>query len=103
MRAELHIVTHFVVPGLVGWVARLGWRPFALMLAANLVDLDHLLATPVYDANRCSLTTHPLHGAVAATIYVLLLVPGATRWLALGLLIHLGLDGIDCWLMARGG
>ena len=29
--------------------------------ATMLVDLDHLLATPLYNPDRCSLGFHPLH------------------------------------------
>ncbi len=37
-----------------------------------LVDIDHLLATPVYDPNRCSIGFHPLHGFYPIALYVLL-------------------------------
>jgi hypothetical protein len=62
-RALLHGVLHLVVPALA---ARLFWRRrwkrvAAALILMNLVDLDHLLATPVYDPGRCSLGFHPLH------------------------------------------
>ena len=31
------------------------------MIATMLVDIDHLLATPIYDPLRCSIGYHPLH------------------------------------------
>ena len=70
------------------------------MLAANLIDLDHLLANPIFDPERCSIGVHPLHTGHAAAVYVLmLLVP---RWWArafgLGALWHLAVDYGDCMM-----
>ena len=46
------------------------------MLATWLVDLDHLLAEPVFDPERCSVGFHPLHsGGVIAAFVALLAVP----------------------------
>ena len=64
-----------------------------------LVDLDHLLADPIFDPNRCSINFHPLHSYYAITIYVLLLIPKNTRIIGLGLVIHIIADTADCWLM----
>lgn len=70
-----------------------------MLLAGWLIDIDHLLATPIYAPNRCSLEVHPLHGTWATLLYIALLAPSRTRVLAVGLLIHIGLDAIDCALM----
>lgn len=72
------------------------------MIAANLIDLDHLLANPIFDPERCSIGFHPLHTAYAAVAYVLiLLVP---RWWArafgLGALWHLAVDYGDCMMQS---
>ncbi len=32
-----------------------------IMLATMLIDLDHLVASPIFDTNRCSIGFHPLH------------------------------------------
>jgi len=64
-----------------------------------LVDLDHLLADPVYDPGRCSLGFHPLHSIWAIGVYVLLIFPKKTRVISIGLLVHMMLDGIDCAMM----
>lgn len=69
------------------------------MLMALLIDFDHLLADPIFDPNRCSLGFHPLHGWPAASVYLLLAVFPASRILGVGLLLHLGLDGLDCLWM----
>ncbi len=66
------------------------------MLVTMLVDLDHLLASPVYDPARCSIAFHPLHQWPAILIYSLLVLARPLRLVAIGLLTHMLLDGIDC-------
>ena len=69
------------------------------MVATMLVDLDHLLANPIYDPHRCGIGFHPLHTFPAMVAYALLLVPRASRLPALGLVIHMALDALDCLSM----
>lgn len=64
-----------------------------------LVDLDHLLATPIFEANRCSINYHPLHSYYAIGVYVLLVIPQKTRVIAIALLLHMLTDWIDCLQM----
>ncbi len=66
------------------------------MLATMLVDLDHLLATPIFDPGRCSINFHPLHTYWAMAGYVVLLFFRKTRIIAVGLLFHMFTDYIDC-------
>lgn len=66
------------------------------MFATMLVDLDHLLADPIYDPNRCGIGFHALHTYPAIAIYGLFLIPRITRLLAVGLVIHMALDALDC-------
>jgi len=73
-----------------------------VMLLGLLIDLDHLLADPVFDPNRCSVGFHPLHSWVAVASYVGLALHPRTRVLGVGLLIHIVLDLTDCWWMALG-
>lgn len=103
MRATLHLVLHLVVPGAVARVFfRDRWRRAWLVLVATmLVDLDHLLADPLYDPNRCSIGTHPLHTTVPILFYLLLSLFPGTRLVGVGLVIHMALDAIDC--AAMGG
>lgn len=61
-----------------------------------LVDLDHLLANPVYDPTRCSIGFHPLHGYIPIGIYGLMLLFKPSRIVGLGLSIHMLLDIADC-------
>ena len=103
--AMLHLVLHALVPLAV---ARLTFgehwkRAFVLLLAGWLIDVDHLLADPIYSPDeRCSLGFHPLHSVPAIAVYGALLLPHRTRVVAVGLLIHSALDGIDCLRMAPG-
>lgn len=66
------------------------------MLATMIIDLDHLLADPVFDPDRCSINFHPLHSYWAMLFYFLLLFFKKTRIIAAGLLFHLFTDFIDC-------
>ena len=63
-----------------------------------LIDVDHLLADPVYDPNRCSIGFHPLHTALPIALYGLLLLHPKTRLVGIGLCIHIVLDIGDCYL-----
>lgn len=68
-----------------------------MLVATYIVDLDHLLATPIYDPNRYSIGFHLLHSYWAIVGYVLLLLFKRTQIIAIGLLIHMALDFIDCY------
>lgn len=105
LRAGLHLLLHLAVPGLVAWLFfRTRFRRAWLWLLLGwLIDLDHLLADPVYAADRCSIGFHPLHTAPAIALYGALAIPRPTRLLGIGLLIHIALDLIDCLWMRHGG
>ena len=100
-RTLLHVILHFLVPFAVAktvWQEK--WiRPFLMMAITIAVDLDHLLADPIFDPNRCSINSHPLHSWPAIGIYMASLLSPNIRIAAIGLLIHMALDGTDClWL-----
>ncbi len=97
----VHYSLHLMLPGLIAWVFfRQHWkRAWLIMLATMLVDVDHLLAEPVFSLNRCSINFHPLHTYVAIVAYSVLFFFKKTRIIALGLLLHMLTDGIDCWWM----
>lgn len=111
----IHIALHFVVPVVVAVIFyNKRWGNAALiMLLTMIVDLDHLLADPIYDPNRCSIGFHPLHTTIPILIYFLMfLIPilyqkfltktdalssvRIIHLLGLGLLIHMFLDWTDC-------
>ena len=100
-RPIAHLVLHALVPLAIALLFfRDRWRrAFLIMLATMSVDADHLLATPLYDPGRCSIGFHPLHTWPAIVAYVALLVPSRTRLVAIGLLVHMALDAVDCaWM-----
>jgi len=93
-----HIALHFLVPGIIAGVfLKKRWKQaWLIMMTTMLVDLDHLLANPIYDPNRCSIGFHPLHQPVLFVLYIGLCFVPKTRWIGIGLTIHMCLDAIDC-------
>jgi hypothetical protein len=101
IRAAIHLALHVVVPGAVAktFYSKEFLRAWLVMLATMLVDLDHLLADPVYDPGRCSIGFHPLHQYPIIMLYGLLTLWSKTRVIGIGLFIHMLLDGLDClWI-----
>ncbi|WP_040279072.1 DUF6122 family protein [Psychroserpens damuponensis] len=97
----VHYGIHFIVPIVVALIFfRENWKVASLiMLAAILIDLDHLLANPIFDPTRCSINYHPLHSYYAIGVYMVLTLIKKTRVIGLGLLIHMVADWVDCLLM----
>jgi hypothetical protein len=95
----LHISLHLIVPlVLVGLFFKKEWKiAYFIMLSTMLVDLDHLLANPIYDPNRCSIGFHPLHQPWFIAFYFILSFYPKTRFIGIGLVIHMVLDAIDCY------
>ena len=95
----LHISLHLVVPlVVVGLFFMKDWKiAYFIMLSTMLVDLDHLLANPIYDPNRCSIGFHPLHQPWFIAFYFILSFYPKTRFIGVGLIIHMVLDAIDCY------
>jgi hypothetical protein len=100
-RSVFHLFLHAAVPLAVALLFfRPRWkRAWLIMLATMLVDLDHLLADPIYDPDRCSIGFHPLHTYPMIAVYVLVTLPRPTRLVGVGLVVHMALDAIDCWAM----
>lgn len=98
----LHYGGHWLVPFILGWLIWRDnwWKAGLVIAAANLIDLDHLLADLIFDPNRCSIGFHVLHGWIAALVYGLLMA--APHWwvraLGLGALWHLAVDYGDCMM-----
>ena len=93
-----HLALHFIAPLLVAF---LFFREnlklsYLAMILTMLVDLDHLLASPIYDANRCSIGFHPLHQYWFIAIYLVMSFFSKTRLIGVGLIIHMSLDALDC-------
>ena len=101
LRPILHYGLHFIAPlGIAFFFYRASWKfTYLLLLSTMLIDLDHLLATPIFDPNRCSIGFHPLHSFVAIGSYFFLLLVPKTRIIGIGLLLHILTDSLDCcWL-----
>ena len=67
------------------------------MALTILVDIDHVLADPLYDPQRCSINFHPLHTLSIIPLYIALCFNQKTKWIGIGLSIHMLLDSIDCY------
>jgi len=101
MRPYIHMLLHFAVPAAIAWsfYRERFVQATLIMWGTMLVDLDHLLADPVYDPGRCSIGFHPLHQYPAIVAYAAATLWERTRLLGIGLLIHMVLDGVDCFWM----
>ena len=102
IRPVVHLLLHFIVPGIVARISFWDrWiQAWLIMALTIIVDLDHLLADPIYDPNRCSIGFHPLHSYPAILFYLVMTMIPKTRLIGLGLLVHMALDGIDCiWML----
>ena len=69
------------------------------MIVTMLVDVDHLLANPIYSPNRCSINFHILHSYYAMGVYVVMFYFKRFRMISVGLLFHMFTDFIDCLFM----
>lgn len=102
MQTFIHYLLHLGFPVVVALMFfRANWKTaYGLMLVTMLVDLDHLMATPVFQADRCSIGFHFLHTFYAMGVYLLLLFfSGPWRIISIGLLLHMLTDFIDCLFM----
>ncbi|APQ18452.1 DUF6122 family protein [Maribacter hydrothermalis] len=98
IRFIAHYGIHFIVPILIAfyfykdnkfWVA-------IILLLGILIDVDHILANPMFDPDRCSINFHPLHSYWAIGAYTILFTFKKTRIIGLALLIHILADTVDC-------
>lgn len=98
LRFTLHYGIHFIVPLLVAllFFKEQRLKVGLILLAGILLDLDHLLATPIFDADRCSINFHPLHTYWAMGIYFLMLFWKTSRIWGIAFLIHMLADITDC-------
>lgn len=99
-----HYGLHFIFPGVIAWLFfKENWKQaWGIMLATMLVDLDHLLADPVFEPGRCGIGFHPLHSYYAIAGYLLIFFFArvkSIRLVALGLLFHMFTDYQDCLWM----
>jgi len=92
---------HFLLPGAIAfYFFKENWKNvYLIFILTMLVDLDHLLAMPIFSATRCSINFHVLHSYYAIAFYFVALFFKKTRIVAIGLLLHMLTDAIDClWI-----
>lgn len=102
MQTFIHYFLHLGFPLIIAkiWFKSDWKKVYLILLATMLVDLDHLLADPIFKPNRCSIHFHILHTYYAMGVYVLLLFfRKPFRIIGLGLLLHMVTDFIDCLFM----
>ncbi|WKN30189.1 DUF6122 family protein [Porifericola rhodea] len=102
MQTFVHYFLHLVFPAFLACMLfKKQWKKaYLILLATMLVDLDHLLANPVFQDNRCSIGFHYLHTVYAMVVYVVLLfLRRPFNIIGLGLLFHMFTDLIDCLFM----
>lgn len=101
LQSLTHYGIHFIGPILIALIFfKSNWKwATVIMISTMLIDLDHLLANPIFDPNRCSINFHPLHSYYAIGIYFILSLIKKTRVLGIGLLIHILADSVDCLFM----
>lgn len=99
LKTVIHYFLHLVFPVFIALIFfRKEWKKvYGLMLATMLIDLDHLFASPIFEAGRNSIGFHPLHSYPMIGAYVLgcILLKGNYKIIAIGLLFHIFTDFQD--------
>lgn len=101
MQTFIHYFLHLGFPIVIAYIFfRKDWKKaYLILLATMLVDLDHLLADPIFQADRCSIHFHPLHTSYAMILYAgLLFLRKPFNIIGIGLLFHMLTDTIDCMM-----
>jgi hypothetical protein len=99
MQPFIHYSLHFLFPLLIAYYFfRSDWKKvYLILIATMLIDLDHLLATPIFQPERCSIGFHPLHSFYIIPIYfTLLFFRKPFNIIGIGLVFHISTDYLDC-------
>ena len=102
MQVFIHYFLHFAFPLFIAFgFYRNDWKNVYLILVATmLVDVDHILASPVFQENRYSINFHPFHTYYSMVGYmVLVFFRKPFNVIGIGLLLHMLTDLIDCLMM----
>jgi hypothetical protein len=104
LRPLLHYGIHFAIPIVIGLLCfpKMRWKAVLILLLGIAIDLDHLLADPIFDSNRCSIGYHPLHSGIAILGYLSMLLFPKLRLIGLALILHIIADSTDCLLLNFG-
>lgn len=108
LKTIVHYSLHFLAPLLLTYFfsSERRKKAFLIMLATMAVDLDHLLADPIFDPGRMSIGFHPLHSYVAVVLYFAMCFvpyeklgwPWCIRAVGIGLAFHMFTDWQDGFL-----
>lgn len=104
LQTIVHYFLHFLAIGLIAYIYDpQKWKIYWLILLSTmLVDLDHLLAQPIFEAGRCSIGFHPLHSEFIIPLYFLgaiFIKNKILKLIFIGLCFHMFTDGVDCLWM----
>lgn len=97
----LHYSLHFFLPLIIAILFfKKEWKKvYVIMLLTMIVDLDHLLANPIYQADRCSINFHPLHSYYAIALYFIMsFFRKPFNIIGIGLILHMIADFTDCFI-----
>ena len=97
----LHYSLHFFLPLIIAILFfKKEWKKvYVIMLLTMIVDLDHLLANPIYQADRCSINFHPLHSYYAIALYFIMsFFRKPFNIIGIGLVLHMIADYTDCFI-----
>lgn len=106
LRTLVHYSCHLIVPALWAYLffGRERFRTaYIAMLLTMLVDLDHLLADPIFDPHRMSIGFHYLHRYPLIAVYIVMCflpyarlgLPWWLRAVGIGLSFHMFTDWQD--------
>ncbi|HEY9185108.1 MAG TPA: DUF6122 family protein [Salegentibacter sp.] len=107
MQTFTHYFLHFIAIGAIAWFYdKENWKKnWLILLATMAVDLDHIIATPLFDPMRCGIGYHPLHSAIPILGYLtgtIFIKHKTIRLIFIGLLFHMITDFIDClWIFSK--
>ena len=103
----VHYFLHLIFIGAIAyWYDRNNWKKYWLVLLATmLVDVDHLVADPIFMPGRCSIGFHILHSEFIIPFYfigAIFLKRGLFKLIMIGLAFHMITDFIDClWMFLK--
>lgn len=102
LRFSIHYGLHFLLPFALAFLffKKDFFKVVTILILGIIIDIDHLLANPIFDSHRCSINFHPLHSYIAIILYLFLFGFKKTRIIGLALLLHILADTVDCMLLS---
>ena len=97
----LHYCLHIFLPLIIAilFFKKVWKKVYLIMLLTIVVDIDHLLANPIYQADRCSINFHPLHSYYAIAVYFIMsFFKKPFNIIGIGLVLHMIADFTDCFI-----